>query len=586
MHAEIASGFAAAGFRKAAGAGTWPAYPNTNPTRILCAAVHADDGWCGFVNWWFRRSAYRAMTPSYRTDMATVAAHSHASRHRQAVRDAVLAAVLITTVFVLVRRHGVWPVLAPTAVVAAGAVAGGITTRKGAGWSGLWHRLRQRYRANPVQMAQEATLFAFVVVLGTWFALSEPAVVSALPVLGFGALAAFVVATVDAGIARAWARIVRDSQRPLRDLAPSPPRWLADRLEPLACPEDVNFFVYHGSHRFNHTLVGNGEFVHDWQISVDIGQGKLKKPGTFDEPGTFEEREKPKLVDIRELHEALRASAARAGIPGLWYGYRTYADGRFRLDDGARPDDRPCEPPATRVSRADRLDSLGRADAQQRTYLCMQIANWNGDLMVTLFVRAEVIAGILYLYSKVYVLPGIEEPTLVRELPRHLPEALGLAMVTGCRRFIPLVLWSPLRSLAFLADPVRRWAKREYERYMIRRGSHFDFGGRWSLREHFVFGQELEFNARDDLMRDLYVLESRLAKALKDHLDKLDIDTSAIEKTVMAIIVAQQMTFNAKNIKIGGDGRAGDTVHNFVEPSSTSAASANTAASAAGGVDE
>jgi hypothetical protein len=111
---------------------------------------------------------------------------------------------------------------------------------------------------------------------------------------------------------------------------------------------------------------------------------------------------------------------------------------------------------------------------------------------------------------------------------------------------------------------------------MIRRGSHFDLGGMWSLREHFVFGQQLQFNARDDLMRDLYVLESRLAKALKDHLDGLDIDTSAIEKNIMAIIVAQQMTFNAKNITVGGEGRAGDTVHNFVEPSNTASASANT----------
>jgi hypothetical protein len=500
------------------------------------------------------------MTPSYRTDMLAVAAHSHAARQRQAVRDGALCTVLVTTVLVLVRRWGSEPIMASGLIVVACAVAGGILSHKDVGWPEVLAWLRRRCRVDSARASQELVLLIVVLVLGSWLALTESAVLSALKVVGAGLLAAWAVAMVDAGVARARARTIRDSPRRIRDLAPPPPGWLIDRLEPFDSPERVNFYVYDCGLRFVHTLVGNGEPVHEWQISIDIGQGKLK-------PGKAEEREKPQPVEVLELHEALRASAALAGVSGLWCGYRVYADGRFLLRDGRLPEDRPDGPPLTRVSRAEQLEGLIRVDERRRTYLCMQIDNWNGDLMVTLFVRAEVTAGILYLYSKVYVLPGIEEPMPVRKLPRHAPEAVGRAMATAGIRFVPLLLWSPVRCLGFLADPWWRWMRRTYERYTVRRGAHFDFGAKWSLREALVFGQQLQFNARDDLMRDLYVLESRLAKALKDHLDRLNIDTSSIEKTITAIIISQQMTFNAKNIKIGGDGRAGDTVNNLADPS-------------------
>jgi hypothetical protein len=148
---------------------------------------------------------------------------------------------------------------------------------------------------------------------------------------------------------------------------------------------------------------------------------------------------------------------------------------------------------------------------------------WQGQLVVTLFIRAVHTGDSLYIDWTFRVLPPLSDQFLmidnVYQLSRH--GQLSASLRSGLREIIPALLRSPHEALKTSRRPhiAQRYQSRQSR--AIGRGYVFDYGAQRSIREDACGTQRRHyFLARDE---NMYVLlaQQTLTRAveifLKDH---------------------------------------------------------------------
>ncbi|WP_045876785.1 hypothetical protein [Pseudofrankia sp. DC12] len=205
-----------------------------------------------------------------------------------------------------------------------------------------------------------------------------------------------VVADLAIGVAKAAALLNR-ANSPF-DLARPLPRWILDRARRT---ESANVVIY-GKMRKKDPFVGSGDRLGGFPIVVDVTRGKDSGDG---------DRATPEPIDVAALHRFLRTSAASVKISGLWCGHRLYVDGmavggfRDLVPDRARP-------PVTELPHDRLLEELHSPHPKRRAYLCLQLTGWDGELVVTMFVRAELSANLLMVEVSAHGLLPVDESWL------------------------------------------------------------------------------------------------------------------------------------------------------------------------------
>jgi hypothetical protein len=287
---------------------------------------------------------------------------------------------------------------------------------------------------------------------------------------------------------------------------------------------------------------------YDWSITTDIQEGIADADGV---------RAVPKPVDIIELHHWIENAIRDAGIPGMSCTYRVYVDGqglnRDLLVDGFGP-------PKTAMP-FDRVLSLLREPGYvTRTYLCLQHSSRNGALVVTTFIRGEVVGHQLHVQIQIFWLPPVSllPPTVLRMTPwEHLYTTARQAL----RETTGLLAGSPVRLVSALAAPLRRGWNRRSQRRRIRYDEFYNYGAVRSLREILAFGERLHSNAREDLVRSFETIEPSVTKAVVEYLKDRGIDTTKLEDAAKTTINNYQnhvQRLSAKNVSFGPKSRAGD----------------------------
>lgn len=125
------------------------------------------------------------------------------------------------------------------------------------------------------------------------------------------------------------------------------------------------------------------------------------------------------------------------------------------------------------------------ADLTARRYTCFQVITWEGEIVVSMFVRCLLLEDILFLEFSVSVLGPVRDRyrrldaqgrwPLVRELLDLLKTSLTTAPLAA--------LSSPSRLLHLLAPGIRDERDRQAARKEIAETPWFDYGTSQSLRE-------------------------------------------------------------------------------------------------------
>jgi len=320
------------------------------------------------------------------------------------------------------------------------------------------------------------------------------------------------------------------------------PRRQADceRLLEIAKRRDGNLAVFSGHSAF----IGSGRTLYRRRLLLNIGGGRTQNG---------DEAKKPDHFTSHDLHMAIveafdRERGLAKSLDNIKVYERLFVNGlHVQKNRRLLPD--PLLSPPTSVDSGLIRAAAVHPSPEARAYVCVEMPGWQGQLVVTLFIRAVYAGDSLLVEWTFRVLPPIRTEFLridkFYELSRH--RKMEASLISGLKQLMPALLTSP-------ALTIRSWyrsyiSKRQQSRltYKIKRGYVFDYGARRSIREDASGSQRQHyFLARDETM---YVLlaQQTLIQAVGNFLSKHGIDLSQFEDQVK-VIIDQSINYNIGDI--------------------------------------
>jgi hypothetical protein len=334
-------------------------------------------------------------------------------------------------------------------------------------------------------------------------------------------------------------KMLRDRFRP-EEAPPLPREADRERLREIAKRRDGNLVVFSGHSAF----IGSGEIIYRKRLLLDIGGRKEDNESADKQPVKF---------TSRDLHTAIIAAFDREhglgrNLDNIRVYERLFVNGlHVQGNRNLLPD--PLRSPPTSVDGALLDAATVNPSPEARTYVCVEMPGWQGQLVVTLFIRAVYAGKSLYVEWTFRVLPPIHAQFLKIDNLHELPRCIQLkdSLASGLRALAPALLGSPIHAYSSWRRP--RIAKRyhSWHSYAIKRGYVFDYGARRSIREDASGNKRQHyFLARDETM---YVLlaQQTLIRAVEDFLSEHGVDLGQFKDQVK-VIFEQSINYNIGDI--------------------------------------
>lgn len=323
-------------------------------------------------------------------------------------------------------------------------------------------------------------------------------------------------------------QMLRDRFDPAK--APSPRRpGERERLRELAQRKDGNLVVFSGPSAF----VGTGDIAYSERMLFDIGAAPGQRSETHGRKGGN--------FTSHDIHLAIidAFSSARGlgrSLENIEVRERLFVDGRHVQDDTRLLPD-PLRPPCTTVGD----DLLAAAAAcpsrDSRSYVCVEIPGWQGQLVVTLFARAVYTGRSLFVEWTFRVLPPLRDAFLGIdsrfEYPLYQQVLNSLAASAGAT--VPALACSPVTALRPVLRPYAARIRHSRLKYAIEHGYVFDYGARRSIREDASSRKSTgSFLARDETMYML-LAQQTLLQAVRGFLSERGVDLETFNKQAQVI---------------------------------------------------
>lgn len=465
--------------------------PDREATRYLAAATQTDLTYAEFVVEKVINERFRALAPTFGVDVPVVAKWALKALHTRARRDYVLSLMLVGFLLVsLLDFHWQLTVILTPAVLLAAWLA--------VSWEN-WVRLR--------------------IVIGKMLRNRFDADEAPLP--------------------------RQESHR--------------QRLEEVKKRRDGNLVVFSGHSAF----IGSGDPLGYRRVLFDIT--REEESGESDEDDMPDkaddaDAEAGKKQDFtsQDLHTALveafdNKSGLGTKLDNLRVYERLFVNG-LNIQGSKlfkRADSLHC-PPAS-VGQEFLAQAAVHPTPEARTYVCVEMTGWKGQLVVTLFIRAVYTGDSLFLEWTFRVLPPVRKEflriDLFYEMAKH--RQVRLCLRDGLRETIPALLTSPYRALSAYRKPYIAKRREARQADIIKRGYVFDYGARRSIRERACGWQRHHyFLARDE---NMYVLlaQQRLTQAVREFLKKHGIPLVDYDSQVKVILnsTLNNNTYNVGDIK-------------------------------------
>jgi hypothetical protein len=250
-------------------------------------------------------------------------------------------------------------------------------------------------------------------------------------------------------------------------------------------------------------FIGSGELLDRWTVTVDIGTGTKRPDGT---------REVPERFDNLELQEAMGTAIPQAIGPDPKVGHRLYVVGGHALSIGGLFRSGPVPEDGEAVVRfrrpvptvPDEMIKRFMRDPHQsaRPYTYFELTAWDGQVVVTLFLRVLVTYPTLFVEMAVCAL---------RPPQGRYGEVGTIRLGPGVHRWPVFNAVLPMTSRLLMGSPRRQWkllrGKRAYALALkdleltLKERFDVNFSAGPSLREEVARGDNpLHFGFVDEEM--------------------------------------------------------------------------------------
>ena len=320
--------------------------------------------------------------------------------------------------------------------------------------------------------------------------------------------------------------------------APEPrQQWVRDRISAISARSRGNLVVFRGKRAF----VGSGQPLSREHVIIDVSRGRKVKKG---KPG------KPQSFTNADVHRALIAAMKKLGFSDMKVEERLFVNGRhLRGSDDLLPRGE-AAPPAVSVGAGLLLEATLDPTPDARTYVCVEMPGWQGQLVVSLFVRAVHAGGSLYVEWEYRVLPPLRD--WFQRVDGYFgvawPWRVWRAASRGAKDVIPALYKAPFDLVADVVHVVAARRRESLILGLVRQGQGFDYGASTSIRED-AQGDDRQhhFLRRDEIM---FVLMSQaiLVREVRVFLREHNVSLAGFDQQIEEI---SKSTYKYYNVHVG-----------------------------------
>lgn len=346
--------------------------------------------------------------------------------------------------------------------------------------------------------------------------------------------------------------LTRDAFRPQE--APVPTAEDQTALTDYDRQAHGNVSVYSGFSPF----VGAGHSLENWSFTTDLRRGKE----------THEGRLPPRPFEVDELYDWMAAALRDLGIPRLEVTNRLFVNGQdVRAEMWLLPDQH--ERPVVEADAGRVRHYMRSTDDRIRHYLVIQVPGWQGEMVVSVFLRFAITGSDLFTEASYWVLPPLRESYHSFDGYNPVPDLRVAAGLVGrtVLTTIPLLVKAPFVVLKHIWDDIFGGMSERSLRRRITADPMFDFGAARSIREIGMSRNLRRYFQRSDREMHVKQIEYRLFDALTAFLDNHHIDTEDARATRVTVINSGLMmtggSLRAGNVAVGTGAQAIKTIRKF-----------------------
>ncbi len=315
----------------------------------------------------------------------------------------------------------------------------------------------------------------------------------------------------------------------------------------VAEAEADNLTVYGGYSPF----VGAGFDHGGWSFAVNVKSGRQGVTGAA----------APKAFAVRDLYGRIEQNLKSLQFVDLTIEDKLFVSGEnIREFRGLIGGD--YSRPTGHVAPEVIADYVEHPTDMVRHYKCIQRLDWDGELIVSVFLRLFKTEDYLYAEANYFLAPPLRsEFYAIDKLPQNLTLQRITQLLLGSVITAP-VLWvlSPFLLGYAALHPVLRWQERRNERIQIRNNRRFNYGALVSVRDLAASGQYREFFQKLDKEMNAKFIEKEILDTVINYLDAHDIDTSELRDRQTTIlnngVIMSGGSIKAQSLSMGSGARA------------------------------
>lgn len=295
------------------------------------------------------------------------------------------------------------------------------------------------------------------------------------------------------------------------------------RLEEIARGQNGNVIVYGEFSPF----VGSGTNLSGWSFTLNLSKAK-EEIGNRLEPIPFEVEELYKYItdDVTKL----KLNAVSLTDKLCVNGESIRENRQFLPDLFSRPSSH-VEPEIVKCF-------VNSHDENIRYYKHIKVVTWNGELVLSIFLRFLKIHENLFVETNYFLLTPVKsqyrladsiEPEVTFDKVRDLLiQSLGVALIE--------LLLSPFHVLGRLINRLQERQRQKIMRRIVRETRNFNYGAAMSVRE--IASSGLYYQHFQKLDKEMYmkIIERQIIDSLVSFLESKNIDTSELNERQNTIL--------------------------------------------------
>lgn len=227
----------------------------------------------------------------------------------------------------------------------------------------------------------------------------------------------------------------------------------------------------------------------------------------------------------------------------------------------------PLKRPITRVDDSlikSYIEKTEKTTDSVRHYKCLRVTEWNGELILSIFLRFSKIGHNLFIEANYYLLTPLRsyyrqydeiesQPSRENLLELAVQSTLKAFVFASLLVIFPVVILMDISTVQEREQ--RKYNARKNKIKEIKSNYSFNYGAITSLRERVSQEEYQRFFQKLDQEMYLKIIERRIVDSLSNFLDSKNIDTSVFKETKSTIlnhgVILSNGSIHTHNLAVG-----------------------------------